>query len=67
MRAIFSSHLEEPATVHAFQHLQSIVADWRACLMCYEADPSCCHRQVLTRRLTERVPKQVIDLVAAAA
>ena len=67
MRAIFSGHLEEPAAVQAFQHLQAIAAERRVCLLCYEADPGCCHRQVLTTRLTERVPRQVVDLVAATA
>ena len=67
MRAIFSGHLEEPAAVQAFQHLQTVVAQQRACLLCYEADPDCCHRQVLTSRLAECMPMQVIDLVAASA
>ena len=67
MRTIFCGHLEEPAAVQAFEHLQAIAAERRVCLLCYEADPDCCHRQVLTSRLTERMPMQVIDLVAAAA
>ena len=67
MRTIFSGHLEEPAAVQAFQHLQTVVAQQRACLLCYEADPDGCHRQVLTNRLAESMPMQVIDLVAASA
>ena len=32
-----------------------------------EEDPNCCHRQVLTQRLAERMPVQVVDLFATTA
>ena len=64
MRAIFRAHLEEPAAVQAFEHLQVIAAERCACLLCYEVTPDCCHRQVLTQRLAERIPVQVVDLLA---
>ena len=67
MRTIFSGHLEEPACVQAFMHLQAIAAEKRVCLLCYEADPGCCHRQVLTNRLVERMPLRVNDLVVPTA
>ena len=65
MRMIFSAHLEEPIAIQAFEQLVAVAAERRACLLCYEADPSCCHRQVLTSRLVERLPMQVIDLASA--
>ncbi len=37
----------------------------RVCLLCFEADPSCCRRQVLAERLVARSPRPVHDLVAA--
>ena len=67
MRAIFSSHLEEPSAVAAFERLVQETAARRACLLCYEADPDCCHREVLARRLCERAPRAVHHLVAAPA
>ena len=67
MRTIFSGHLEEPAAVQAFLQLQAIAAEKRVCLLCYEADPGCCHRQVLTSRLIERMPLRVNDLVVPTA
>lgn len=66
MRDIFARHLEEPAAVAAFERLAEETAARRACLLCFEADPSCCHRQVLAARLVARAPRPVVDLVAAA-
>lgn len=54
MRAIFAAHLEEPAAVAAFEQLAAVAAERRACLLCYEADPECCHRAVLAERLAAR-------------
>ncbi len=65
MREIFAGWLEEPAAVAAFERLVEETASTRACLLCYEADPSCCHRQVLGERLMARAPRTVHDLVAA--
>ena len=66
MRAIFSAWLEEPAAVAAMERLAAESEGRRVCLLCYEADPSCCHRQVLAERLVERAAREVKDLVAAA-
>ena len=65
MRAIFSGHLEAPQAVAAFERLADAVRAHRACLLCYEADPSCCHRAVLAERLQQRTPTQVAHLSAS--
>ena len=62
MREIFSRHLEEPAAVAAFERLAEETAARRACLLCYEADPECCHREVLAARLLDRAPRPVHHL-----
>ena len=62
MRAIFAAALEEPAAVAAFEQLVQESASRRACLLCYEADPGCCHRAVLSERLQERTGAAVRDL-----
>ena len=65
MRAVFSGWLEEPAAVAAFERLAEEAEVRRTCLLCFEADPSCCHRQVLAERLVARAARTVHDLVAA--
>ncbi len=67
MRAIFSGWLEEPAAVAALERLALEAGTRRTCLLCFEADPSCCHRQVLAERLVARAPRTVHDLIAAPA
>ena len=67
MRDIFSSWLEESAAVAAFERLVLEAEARRIGLLCFEADPSCCHRQVLAERLVARAPRTVHDLVAAPA
>ena len=62
MRAIFRDHLDEPGAVAAFELLAREAATRRACLLCFEADPTCCHREVLTDRLAERSPITAIHL-----
>ena len=64
MRTIFSGHLQEPQAVAAFERLAEEVLSRRACLLCFEADPGCCHRAVLTERLQERMPTQIEHLSA---
>ena len=62
MRGIFSRHLEEPSAVAAFERLAEVASVHRACLLCYEADPDCFHREVLAHRLGERAPRPVRHL-----
>ncbi len=62
MRAIFAEHMEAPAAGLAFARLLEVAAERRACLLCYEADPACCHRAVLSERVAARTGAQVVDL-----
>ncbi|MEO0427751.1 MAG: DUF488 domain-containing protein [Pseudomonadota bacterium] len=51
MRRIYDDALEQPEAVDAFAELRAIAAAERVALLCYEADPSTCHRRILTERL----------------
>ena len=51
MRTIFAGHLAEPRALVAFERLMQETRTRRACLLCFEADPACCHREVLAERL----------------
>lgn len=65
MREIFADWLNEPAAVTAFEQLAEEAGRRRTCLLCFEADPACCHRQVVAERLTTRTPRPVNHLAAA--
>jgi uncharacterized protein (DUF488 family) len=63
MRAIFTEQLatEQAQTeLHALADL--VRAGNRVCLLCFEADPTHCHRTLVAQALQELVPVQIHDL-----
>ena len=62
MRALYAAALEEPTAVAAFEQLAAESLARRVCLLCYEADPDCCHRAVLAERLQARSGVSVLNL-----
>lgn len=62
MRQIFNAHLEEPEAVLALAQATELAKTKRVALLCYEDDPSCCHRQIVADRIRERLKCEVIDL-----
>lgn len=59
MRAIYEAHLAEPEAAVALADAAALAAQKPAALLCYEADPACCHRRILTDRLAGF---EVVDL-----
>lgn len=53
MRAIFETHLQEPAAQLELLRAGEIAADRKTALLCYEADPAGCHRAIVAERLVE--------------
>ena len=62
MRRIFEGHLAEPEAVTAFEGAAELAEARPAALLCYEADPACCHRRILTDRLAQERGFTVCDL-----
>lgn len=62
MRAIFAEHLQTPAAALALEQAVEVTRDRRAALLCYEASPDCCHRQVVAQRIIARTGAAVVDL-----
>lgn len=62
MHAIFEAHLAEPEAVVALAQAVELAAARPSALLCYEADPACCHRRILTERLARRPGFEVVDL-----
>ena len=65
MRRIFEGHLAEPEAVTAFEGAAELAEARPAALLCYEADPACCHRRILTDRLAQERGFTVCDLRAS--
>lgn len=62
MRAIFNAHLEEPEAVLALAQATELAKEKRIALLCYEDDPSCCHRQIVANRIRQTLKCEVVDL-----
>jgi uncharacterized protein (DUF488 family) len=62
MVEIFETHLQTAAAQGALAHAVELSLGRRVCLLCYEADPACCHRAIVAARMTARTGATVIDL-----
>lgn len=52
-RRIFGEHLATEDAQTAVREVASIAASAMTCLMCYERDPSTCHRQIVATQLRD--------------
>lgn len=62
MHQIYEAHLAEPEAVVALADLAELAERRPAALLCYEADPACCHRRILTDHLAGERGFEIIDL-----
>lgn len=49
--AVFRALLDEPAAVDALEEIRKLAQERLVALLCFEADESCCHRQVILEAL----------------
>jgi uncharacterized protein (DUF488 family) len=62
MRRIFRQHLKTEAARSALKTLAGIVRSRRACLLCFEADPTHCHRSLVADALGALVHLRITHL-----
>jgi uncharacterized protein (DUF488 family) len=62
MRRIFRDHLRTEAAQSALDALADIVRSRRVCLLCFEADPTHCHRSLVADALATLVHLRIIHL-----
>ena len=62
MRAIFEEHMTTASALGALETAIEMAGTRRACLLCFEQDPLCCHRLDVARRITERTGQPVLHL-----
>jgi uncharacterized protein (DUF488 family) len=62
MAQIFNAHLQTAAAQGALAHAVELSLGRRVCLLCYEADPACCHRAIVAAEIAARTGAAVVDL-----
>ena len=61
-RAIFTAHLELPASRSALDEAIILVSEKSSALLCYERNPQDCHRAIVAQHMTAISPFQITNL-----
>ena len=62
MQAIFREHLATSSAQAALETAIVAASEKRACLLCYEDDPACCHRTIVADLIAARTGAQIVHL-----
>ncbi len=62
MRAIFDAQFMTTAAQMALAHAVELSLGRRVCLLCYEAEAACCHRQIVADRMAAQTGAPVLHL-----
>lgn len=62
LERIFGAHLRTMEAVRDLQEAVKIAQSNRACLLCYEHSPRCCHRLLVAEAMGEVYPQEIIHL-----
>lgn len=62
MKAIFEQQLSTTGAVGALEQAIEESLGRKACLLCFEADPACCHRTVVAERIAARTGAPIVHL-----
>jgi uncharacterized protein (DUF488 family) len=64
MRRIFLAHMSTAEAQDALEDLAQIVRSGRrVCLLCFEADPAHCHRNIVASTLAGMMPIEILHLI----
>lgn len=62
LRRIFTAHLKTENAVRDMAEAVRVAQEARACLLCFEHDPDCCHRRMVAERMAERTGQRIVHL-----
>ncbi len=62
MRAIFNAHMRTDAAQAALEQAVAASREKRVCLLCFEQDWRCCHREIVADLMTARTGAPVLHL-----
>ena len=63
MRTIFLDHMETSSAQAELEALAGLVEARQVCVLCFEADPSHCHRSIVAEELAKLRPVRVRNLM----
>jgi len=55
-------HMTSAGTLAALDSAIEMAGQKRVCLLCYENDPSCCHRKAVAERIAARTGQSILHL-----
>ncbi|MEO4043103.1 DUF488 domain-containing protein [Hoeflea sp. CAU 1731] len=61
-RAIYDAHLDSDAAQASIRGLTTVAGEMVTCLLCFERDPTTCHRSVVAEEMSQRVGLEVFNL-----
>jgi uncharacterized protein (DUF488 family) len=61
LEAIYAGQLELPEAIVAAEEMKRLTAEKPSALLCFERDPSCCHRTLLWQSVAPNA--EVVDLI----
>ena len=64
MEAIFREHMTSDQAQAALSLAQALARETRACLLCFEQDPACCHRRIVAEMIAAQTGQEVVHLIS---
>ncbi len=62
LRKIFTAHLKTENAILDMAEAIRIASEARACLLCFEHDPFCCHRLIVAERMVKKTGQSIVHL-----
>lgn len=62
METIFREHMTSDRAQAELGQAKALAGDARACLLCFEQDPACCHRRIVAEMITKDSGQRIVHL-----
>ncbi len=62
MEAIFREHMTSDRAQADLGQAKALARDTRACLLCFEHDPACCHRRIVAEMIAADTGQKLVHL-----
>jgi uncharacterized protein (DUF488 family) len=65
MEKIFREHMTSDRARADLGHAKALARETRACLLCFERDPACCHRRIVAELIAAETGQRIVHLAHA--